>query len=284
MGSVRENGLGAANLRLVGAPSLSLDSDELARDYERISATRQFQSGQRLAAELGIVPGERVLDLGCGTGLLAEHISDLVGRQGSVVGIDPLPLRIELARSKQRPNLSFEVGDAFHLDMLQDSSFDVVIMNAVFHWLPEKTRPLLECARVLHPGGRVGIGTMLKGHRTRVHQIASKVLSEPPFDRFPRPRAQLTFPVDAEEMRAFFEMTGFSALLIEVRESTRMWPSPEAAISFSEASSFGNFLGHLPPELKARARVTIRQRLQNLMTADGIIHHGRRLVAIAARR
>jgi ubiquinone/menaquinone biosynthesis C-methylase UbiE len=276
--------LGAANLRLVGAPSLSLDSDELARDYERISATRQFQSGQRLAAELGIVPGERVLDLGCGTGLLAEHISDLVGPQGSVVGIDPLPLRIELARSKQRPNLSFEVGDAFHLDMLQDSSFDVVIMNAVFHWLPEKTRPLLECARVLHPGGRVGIGTMLKGHRTRVHQIASKVLSEPPFDRFPRPRAQLTFPVDAEEMRAFFEMTGFSALLIEVRESTRMWPSPEAAISFSEASSFGNFLGHLPPELKARARVTIRRRLQNLMTADGIIHHGRRLVAIAARR
>lgn len=274
----------AANLRLVGAPSLSLDSDELARDYERISATRQFQSGQRLAADLGIAPGECVLDLGCGTGLLSEHIADLVGPQGRVVGIDPLPLRIELARSKKRPNLSFEVADAYNLDMLQDSSFDVVIMNAVFHWFPEKTRPLLECARVLRPGGRVGIGTMLKGHRTRVHQIASKVLSEPPFDRFPRPRAQLAFPVDAEEMRAFFEMTGFSTMLIEVRESTRMWPSPDAAVRFSEASSFGNFLGHLPPELKNRARATIRQRLQSLMTADGIIHHGRRLVAIATRK
>ncbi|WIM12509.1 methyltransferase domain-containing protein [Enhydrobacter sp.] len=274
----------AGNLGLVGAPSLALDSDELARDYERISATRQFQSGQRLAADLGILPGERVLDLGCGTGLLAEHIADIVGPQGKVVGIDPLPLRIELARSKRRDNLSFEVGDAYHLDMLADSSLDVVIMNAVFHWFPEKTRPLLECARVLRPGGRVGIGTVLKGHRTRMHQIASRVLAEPPFDRFPRPRAQLTFPVDAEEMRAFFEMTGFSASLIEVRESTRMWPSPEAAIRFSEASSFGNFLGHLPPELKARARTAIRQRLQGLMTADGIIHHGRRLVAIAVRR
>ena len=273
-----------ANLRLVGAPSLSLDSDELARDYERISATRQFQSGQRLVADLGIMPGEHVLDLGCGTGLLAEHIAEIVGPQGRVVGVDPLPLRIELARSKRRPNLSFEVGDAYDLDMLQDSSFDVVVMNAVFHWFPEKTRPLLECARVLRPDGRVGIGTTVKGQRARVHQIASKVLSEPPFDRFPRPREQLAFPVDAEEMRAFFEITGFSPSLIEIRESTRMWPSPEAAIRFSEASSFGNFLGHLPTELRSRARTAIRLRLQNLMTADGIIHHGRRLVATAGRK
>lgn len=274
----------ARHLRLVGALSLSLDSDELARDYDRISATRQFQSGQRLAAELDIRPGERVLDLGCGTGLLAEHVADLVGPEGYVLGIDPLPLRIELARSKQRNNLRFEVGDAYHLDNAADGGFDVVIMNAVFHWLPEKTAPLLECARVLRADGRLGIATMLKGHRTRVHEIASKVLDEPPFNRFPRPRPQLAFPVTAEEMRAYFGMTGFVPTRIDVLESTRMWPSPEAAIRYSEASTFGNFLGHLPSDLRDRARLAIRQRLQNLMTANGIIHHGRRLVALATRR
>jgi arsenite methyltransferase len=272
------------HLRVVGSPSLSLDSDELARDYERISATRQFQSGQRLCGDLGIKPGEHVLDLGCGTGLLAEHIADLVGPKGGVVGLDPLPLRIEIARSKKRANLEFEVGDAYRLEGLRDASFDVVVMNAVFHWLPEKTRPLLEAARVLKPGGRLGINTGLKGHVSRIHEIAAKVLSEPPFDRYPRSRPSITFRVDAEELRAFFEMTGFVPTLIEVRETNRMHPSPDAAIRFSEASSFGNFLGHLPSELRGRARTTIRQRLQAIMTADGIAQQGKRLIAVAVRR
>src|SRR5262249_12278393 len=82
------------------APLLTLDSDVLAREYERVSAERQFRSGQRLVEELAVSSGERVLDLGCGTGLLARHIADRVGPSGYVLGIDPLPLRIELAQAK----------------------------------------------------------------------------------------------------------------------------------------------------------------------------------------
>ena len=60
-------------------PSLAEDNEALASDYEAISVGRQFVTGQRLVEALGIASGERVLDVGCGTGLLVEHIAGIVG-------------------------------------------------------------------------------------------------------------------------------------------------------------------------------------------------------------
>ena len=95
--------------------SLTLDTQELAHHYEQVSAAHQFKAGQILIEELAITLGEKVLDVGSGTGLLAEYVAGLVGPTGSVVGIDPLPLRIALAQQKGRSNLRFQVGTASRL-------------------------------------------------------------------------------------------------------------------------------------------------------------------------
>ena len=81
----------------LGRPiSLELDSPELAATYDETSL-RQFNHGKLLIAALRPRPGERVLDVGCGTGRLGAYVADLVAPDGEVVGIDPLPLRIDLA-------------------------------------------------------------------------------------------------------------------------------------------------------------------------------------------
>lgn len=141
----------------------------------------------------------------------------------------------------------------------------------------------IERARTRH-GGRIGIVTAMKDSYTRLHHIATKVLSEPPFDRHPRPRLDLTFRVSADEIRAFLVMTGFAPSLIDVREVERIHPSAQAVARFAQASSFGNFLGHLPPILHGVARDAIRQRLWPFITPDGIVQRSGSLIAVAVRR
>jgi SAM-dependent methyltransferase len=234
---------------------------------------------------LAVAAGERVLDVGCGTGLLAEHIADRVGPTGYVLGVDPLPLRIELAQAKARPNLQFKVADAYDLSAIPAADFDVVCLNAVFHWLPEKSGPLREFARVLKPGGRLGISSGAKGPRTRFQELVSGVLARPPFNAYARPPGGLTHRVDEQEMRQLLAAAGFAVKSIEARESVRGFASPELLVRYSEASSFGNLLAHLPVALRPAAREVIGREAATLAAPDGTISQSsRRMVAIAVRR
>lgn len=263
--------------------SLTLDTQKLAHHYEQVSAAHQFKGGQLLIEELAIMLGEKVLDVGCGTGLLAEYVATLVGPTGAVVGIDPLPLRVVLAHQKQRSNLSFKVGTAYDLRDFPEASFDVVYLNAVLHWLPDKLGPLQEIYRVLKEGGRLGISTSSKDHPNQLQEIKTLVLAREPYSRYAEASEGMAHRVSAGELESLFKQTGFAVKSIEVRPNVRYHPTPEAAIEFAEASSFGNFLGHLPAELRATAREEIMRELEQYRTPDGIRRDGARIIAVALK-
>jgi arsenite methyltransferase len=264
--------------------SLDLDNEHLAEEYERVSLERQFRAGQRLVQELEIRAGETVLDIGAGTGLLAEYAAELVGPNGVVIGIDPLPLRIEIAKRRTRPNLSFEVGNAYDLSRFAENRFDAVYMNAVFHWLPEKREPLRQIIRVLKKGGRLGISTGAKGNRNALHAVRERVLSSAPYNEYAAASDPVIRRVSADELANLLRETGFEIKKVEAQPNMRRRVSPEEAIVFSEASSFGNFLGHLPEDLRSRAREEIKRELEKVGMAAGTPRQRFHLMAVASKR
>lgn len=107
--------------------------------------------GERVVELLDPSPGERILDLGCGTGQLTAVIAEQTGSGGAVVGIDLSAEMIERARERH-PDIRFERIDA--TAFVTDSSFDAVFSNATLHWIADQAAVIERVADTLAPGGR----------------------------------------------------------------------------------------------------------------------------------
>ena len=127
-----------------------------------------------------IEPGERVLDVGCGTGDLAMAAKALAGPTGQVFGTDASPKMIAVARRKAA---KAGVDVNFQVDLIEDISFpgnhfDVVLSSFMMHHLPDdlKRMGLAEIYRVLKPGGRILIVDMQSSSGGSVGQRLSEFM------------------------------------------------------------------------------------------------------------
>jgi ubiquinone/menaquinone biosynthesis C-methylase UbiE len=137
-----------------------MDFDEVAsRRVEATYLTPDVVEQRRLVVEaLQLRPGEDVLDVGVGPGLLACEMAEEVGRDGSVRGVDPSDSMLAIAERRRATAdgalVEFVRGDAGKLPFAEDS-FDVAVSTQVYEYVPDMPAALTEARRVLRPGGRL---------------------------------------------------------------------------------------------------------------------------------
>ena len=108
-----------------------------------------WQYGRDLLVLLNAKPGERILDVGCGTGQLTAEIAQF---GAEVVGVDSSPEMIQTAQGNF-PQVVFEVADAAAMPYSRE--FDLVISNAALHWVRDQLGAIASIARALKPCGRL---------------------------------------------------------------------------------------------------------------------------------
>lgn len=138
--------------------------DRAAGGWDRTHHRDTHEKLCHLIDSLDINRGEKVVDLGCGTGVLFPHILEKVGGEGKILGIDYSLEMLKEARvrmlSPREPvstdNILLATGDARFLPV-REESFEVVTCFAAFAHFEDKESALSEMQRLLKPGGRVYI-------------------------------------------------------------------------------------------------------------------------------
>lgn len=171
-------------------------------------------------------PGEHVLDVACGTGVVARLAAERVGAIGTVAGIDLNPGMLEVARSVTPPSMSIEWYQSSAEAMpLPDEAFDVVLCQMGLQFVPDKLAALREIQRVLAPGGRLIINVV--GPEPRVFAILAEALAhhiKPEISGF----VDLVFSLhDPGELQHLITGAGFHEVAVQSDIQTLRLPAPE---------------------------------------------------------
>lgn len=178
-----------------------------AENYQRFFVP---QIGAPVAADLleaaRLQPGERVLDVACGTGVVTRLAAERVGASGAVAGLDVNPAMLAVAR-RESPGVRWYEASAESMP-LPDASFDVVLCQMGLQFVADKLAALREIRRVLAPGGRALIS--VPGPTPTLFDIMSQALAReigPEAAGFVRVVFSLH---DAGELEGLLREAGFS--------------------------------------------------------------------------
>lgn len=260
-------------------------SGSAAQNYERYFVpTIAAPVSRDLLREASLKPGERVLDVACGTGVVARLAAERVGAEGSVVGTDVAPDMLDVARATPGPSgaeIEWRQADAASLP-LPDGAFDVVLCQMGLPFFGDKQAALQEMWRVLAPGGRVVLNT--PGTIQRPFEIMDEALVRhisPDLGGFVR----LVFSMnDPDEVGGLLRDAGFKDVNAKATSVTlHLPPAAEFLWQYINLTPMGAFVNPASEEAKAALEQEVIQGWQELCEDDGSLIGEQPMVVASGR-
>ena len=163
-----------------------------------------------------IGPSDRILDLGCGTGIVARILRERLGGAARIIGLDASAAMIGKARSVA-PELDFRDGNAMALPF-PDHSFDLVLSQQMLQFVPDRAAALREARRVLVPGGRLLLSTWRPRAMAPLHDAIVKLA-----EKHLGPANDKRYSLDGDELRTLVVEAGFKEVRIDTVTLTEQY-------------------------------------------------------------
>jgi SAM-dependent methyltransferase len=256
-------------------------------DAERLDRmSREF--GEQIIVRLAPLPGERILDIGCGSGALALAIGPIVGVDGSVTGVDISGPMLELARSRSERagvgNIVFEKGDA-QVHSFPQATFDAAVSRFGVMFFDDPVASFSNMSRALKPGGRI-VFTCWQDFLCNdwIMVPASAALEHVPMPDLGEPGGPGPFSfADAGRLRQVLRESAFRDIVIEeIVCPVRLGDSVDDACDYLRHSEIADVLMMgVDPETAGRAWAAVEETLEANAGGTGVEFNGAALLVSA---
>jgi SAM-dependent methyltransferase len=216
-------------------------------------------------------PGEQILDVACGTGILTRLVVERVGPRGRIVGLDVNPGMLAVARTVSQPApIEWQEASAVALPF-EHGVFDVVVCQQGLQFFPDRPAAVREMHRVLTPGGRVGLATW-RGidHAPGFAALAAAVAHQVGVETAAPLRGPFGL-ADEANLRALLTEAGFQAIRIRTASRTVAFPSVEEfARRYLSASPLAGVVRELSDDARNEMVGAVRSALLAHESTDGL--------------
>jgi len=216
------------------------------KKYQKAS-THQKEWGNKLISELKLKGNEKILDLGCGDGVLTQTLSNLVP-DGSVLGVDASIGMIEVAKQKESGNLKFLLMDIDEL--ATDEKFDIIFSNAALHWVKNHRKLYEKLSTILNENGMIRFNFAADGNCSYFFNIVKMTIQEKEYQEDFKDFDWPWFMPTLDEYKKLIDDFSFSNVKIWEENADRFFPNKEALIGWIEQPSIVPFLEYLPDSKK----------------------------------